>query len=787
MDRTFGYVATVGAVLAILSCVVFAGCGERPTEKFVISTGTPGGTYIRLGEQLARILEANPGPELGVFESIPSAGTLESIDRLMRGDAHLAFVAGPIIARDPRRTNIRALMALYTDAVHIVVRRSARISNLRHLRGKRIVVGLEQSGTLEIAARVLKTVGIDEDDYVRVEAASFDAAAARLVVDEADAAFFVAAAPAPAVVTALEDGCCVLLDLAGHVDALVGILDGIRPWQIPGHAYSQQRPVQTIGASAFLVGRSDLSDAFVSHVLEAVFDFVSELAVAHIRAEDIRLQDAFRDPMLEVVGLHGGATAFRDAENEKLAIATGSITGRYYELGTRLQLVLAQQGIRSRVFHTEGSLENLRLVADPNRRVLAIVQYDTALASYWDPTLYHTARVRNEIVFPHIADLRRIAALHEEKVHILVRREKIPEKWRERPSLRVLRGLHVCLGPPNSGTQVIARALLDEHGVQPGERLYLSVPDMVARLHEGTLDAGFFMSRVPSQALKTVIHDPRNQLVSIDFRNVAGLLGPALGASRIPPGTYGSQAEGEHPVDTVSTWAVLVAREDLPMDVGRITDALIHGAAFLGIEGGVSNLARRMPSLPFHSDAEEHYRKKGILPSPLPVDWLEVSWRSLAILVFVSGGIGGLVTTRRERTMRRFRKRIASVPTSPDYPYSVQDLHQIGLEIRECSFRSAWRSGQLDGSRTRDLEQLITEGVELSRRNLKRSLLAELRHLKDVKPEQVVTAEGFRSLEAAVWVYLEDGELDPAQHAFMVEAIRDGRRQAMSRLPRTPP
>ncbi len=781
-----GCVARLAVALVFLFGAFLSGCREHPAAKLVISTGTPGGTYIRLGEQLARILEANPGPDFGVFESIPSAGTLESIDRLVRAEADLAFVAGPVIARDPRRADIRALMSLYTDAVHVVVRRSTRISDLRDLRGKRIFVGLEQSGTREIATRVLKQVGIEDAHYVRADAASFDEAAALLVMGEADAAFFVAAAPAPAVVTALEDGCCQLLDLARHVDGLVGILVGLRPWQIPGHAYSQQRPVQTIGASAFLVGRRGLSDAFVTHVLGAVFDFVSELAVAHVRAEDIRLQDAFEDPLLEAVGLHTGAEAFRDAENEKLVIATGSITGRYYELGTRLQLVLAQQGIRSRVFHTDGSLENLRLAADPRRRVLAIVQYDSALASYWDPSLYHTARVRDEIAFPHITDLRRVAALHEEKIHVLVRREKIRERWRERPSLPLLSGLDVCLGPPDSGTQVIARALLDEHGVEPRKRLYLTVPDMVSRLNEGVLDAGFFMSHVPSQALKTVVHDPRNRLISIDFRNVAGLLGPALSASRIPPGTYGSQVEGEQPVDTVSTWAVLVAREGIPLDVDEITAALIQGAAFLGIEGGADTLARRLPSLPFHSEAEEQYRQAGVLPSPLPVDWLEIAWRSLAILVFVSGGIGGLVTIRRERTMRRFRKRIASVSTSPDYPYSVHDLLQIGQEIRECSLHSTWRSEQLDGSRTRELKQLVGEGIELSRRNLKRSLLAELRHLKEVGPEQVVTAKGFRSLEAAVWNYLEEGELDPEQHSFLLQAIRDGRAEAMSRISEVP-
>jgi TRAP transporter TAXI family solute receptor len=699
----------------------------------VISSGTPGGTYIRLGEQLTRILKANPGPVFGEFESIPSAGTLESIDRLSRGEAQLAFVAGPVLAKNPH-PEIRALMALYTDAVHLVVRRQSGIQSLRGLQRKRVFVGSERSGTREIATRILGAIGIEQGDYRRVEAPSFDAATELLLSGQTDAAFFIAAAPAPAVATALEDPCCALLDLGKYVEAMEGAYEGLRPWRIPSHAYSQQDSIRTVGTSAFLAARHDLPVEFVTHALGVVFDFVAELAVAHVRAEDIRLHDAFNDPMLDRVGLHPGAAAFRDAEYGRLSIATGSITGRYYEFGTRLQLALAQQGIRSRVFHTDGSLENLRLIADPKRRVLAIVQYDMALASYWDPSLYHTARVRQEVEFPHIANLRRVAALHEEKVHVLARREKIPERWRSRPSLRVLQGLEVSLGPRESGTQVVARALLDVHAIEPRKTLYLSVPDMLARLQGGTLDAAFFMGHVPNQGMKTAIHDPRNQLVSIEFGKASGLLGPALGASRIEAGTYGSQAEGEVAIDTVSTWAVLVARDDLPTDVRRITDALIRGAAFLGVEGGAEFLARRMPSLPLHEGAEAEYKKAGVLPTPEPVDWLEISWRSLAILVFVSGGLGALITAGRERTMRQFRKRIACVSTSADHPHSVEELRDIGLEARERTHRSAWQMGGLDGARTRDLEQLVARGIETSRQRLKRSLLAELRHLREADP-----------------------------------------------------
>jgi TRAP transporter TAXI family solute receptor len=759
----------------------------KPAE-LVISTGTPGGTYIILGDQLARIVDEYPGKEIGKVQAKPSAGTVENIARLTSGEAELALVVGPVFAGDPRRENVRALAVFYSDVLQIVVRKSASIEGLSGLKGKRVYVGADGSGTKWIATRILRTAEVSESDYSRVKVHSFQEAAAKLEAGKADAAFFMAATPVKAVSDALGSGCCVLLDLQHSVDSIMASVPGLKRWEIPPHVYENQPdPVQTLGASALLVGRKDLRDGVVLEVLDALFDGIGEFAVAHIRVQDIRLPRALNEKELpEGVEFHPGVKEFRERESKRLWIATGTINGKYYRVGKRMQSVLRQNGIPARAIHTDGSLENLKLLggdSDNGMPTLAIVQYDVALASLWGDAIYRTASPGPTFDIREVKGLRRIATLHEEKVHVLVRRDRIPAQLRERPTLAVLRDLRVCVGPKDSGTQIVAQAVLQHHEVSPKQKVFLSVPDMVARIHSGEIDAGFFMSHVPSEALKTVVNDDRNRLLSIDPGMIAGLLGPALAVSRIEPGTYGAQREGEPPIDTVATWAVLTARVDLPFEVGRLTEVLFEGAAFLGIEGGADAMARDMSSLPLHPDAKAYYQEAGYLPAPPRIfgwlfDWLAATWRSLAILVILAGASTGLLKYRRDRTSNEIGRRILGIPLGAEEPDSVRRLLTIRGEIRKRVRQRWWQGGELDKPRWRYLYDLINDRITVARENLTLSLAEEIRtDGQDNGLDDAARQKRLRSLEERIWQYFEKGELDASRLGMLLELIRENIRQ----------
>jgi TRAP transporter TAXI family solute receptor len=774
---------------------------QMPPRDLEIATGTEGGTYFTAGKLLARLLEEYSGPEIGHVVDAPSPGTIENCRRIESNKADLALAIGPPLANtpDPCRNYVRVLMALYSDTLQLVVRRSLEIKTLDQLKGKRIFVGADASGTKMIATKILAAVELEdpEKDYKRADPTtvrSFVQASSKLQGGELDAAFFVASIRAKAVWDALDHGCCEILDLGDYLELIEAAVPGLTRRYIPAHNYPNQ-PLgkTTVGSHALLIGHRDLRSEVVQGILNTIFDHIADLAVAGIRVQDARLETAFDEELLSGVALHRGVQKFRDRENEKLLIATGTINGKYYDIGKTIQLLLQQAEIPARVVHSDGSLENLELLRANERPTLAIVQYDTALASTWAGEIYGDPELAKALDIPRVKGLRRIATLHEEKVHILVRREFFDNHPRrasfttqdlKHPTVGILdRYARVCLGPKDSGAQVIAKAILHHHRVRPREEVHLSVPEMVNRIHNGEIDAGFFVSYIPSEVLKTIVNDESIRLLSVDSGKVVGLLGAALRLDTIED-KYRAQHEGEPAIDTVSTHAALVVREDMEdADVEAITKAILEGEAYLGIKGGGEAMVKELRSLLLHPGAKAAYQKKNLIPRPIPdLDramgvWDEVfavTWRALAILVILVAGYQGFIRFLRDRKSDALSERILAISLEASDPNSVEKLSRIRDEdLLECVVNREWLlGGKLDISRWRYLHELVNDRMKQAKENLTAALADDLRKL--AKQKNLTSSERrerLRSLEESAWRYFQKGEMDASHRRLLLEVV----------------
>ena len=464
-------------------------------------------------------------------------------------------------------------------------------------------------------------------------------------------------------------------------------------------------------------------------------------------------------------------------------MATGAITGRCYHIGKNIQMLLEESGVPARAIHTDGSVENASLLADPKRSAIALMQYDTALATYLGqsrPVFGQEILIKDENRNPIRVDrMRRIAALgKEEKVHALVRVDKLPNPADLNPTVEVLKGRRVSLGPEKSGTQILAQAILMHHDVPLNsiEAVFLPIPEMVDQMHGGDIDGAFFVESVPSAALKTLLADNRFRLLSIDRRKMARMLGGPLTISEIAPETYKCQPEGAPAVETIATKTALVTTEDLHsrFDVGRITKILFEGNAFLGVEGGAKAMAGDLPSLPLHPAAARYYQEAGHLPSPPPFDWSGVTWRSLASLVILIGGTQGLLKLRRDKIGNEIGRRIFAISVGASEPHSVQRLLIIRSEIDERVKKRWWTTDELDRSRWQALMNLIESRKKEAQENLTRALLREIRaHRAQGDLDAAQRRELYAALEERSWQHLENGELDEPQHSLLLKVIRE--------------
>ncbi len=833
-------------------------------QDLVITTGTEGGTYIKLGQLLKPILEQSGGA-IGEVSWVPSEGSLENIERLQyAGDtpcgspreqqdlnapeadeprnattcrADLAFVVASVAVNQP---GVRVLMTLYDDVLQLVAcnldEKIRRLSQLDRSHRYSIIVGKENSATRRISTTILEDAGVN---YVEREAESFIDASNQVVSGEAELAFFMAGTPVEAVSFATNSGRCQLLHVEKGVDVSEGTLDelGLETREIPRLLYQNQSDrVSTVQANALLVARDDLSAGIIQVILNGLFDHVGELAVANIRANEIRLWKAFELPDGgEGLELHSGAEKFKEMEKLALLTATGSIGGKYYNVGQMIQrllqkriirtlgnttrlvlndrsvipLLFASDRARTRVVHTNGSLENARLLGE--RPTLAIMQYDVALASRLEKSsIYRTELVGVE--FPELPDLQRIATLDTETLYVIARREPLDRQLLEERiheedvgTVRSLKNLRVCLGPEQSGTRAIAEAVLEHHEISKDIKpSYLMVPDMVHRLHSGEIDAGFIVSGLPSHAVETLLDDPQLRLLSLGARERAKIVESApFDSVSIPPNKYASQPPGEA-IRTIATRAVLVTNADLPFDVETITEAIFEGAAFLRIAPPSATgeglqkapptttgealrkrlldfMAQDLPSLPLHPGAEAYYERAGLLPPKRKVvdflyDWLTATWRTLAVLLILVTGYLGFISLMRDRTSNRIGREVFNIVLDVDDSSPVSQLERLAKkrDIINNLVPKRWFQGDMDKPRWRDLNDLIEYWMRVAKENLTRDLADELRgDSLDTSLNDAQRLDLRKDLLQRVREHFEDDKLEASQYELLTKLIQE--------------
>jgi TRAP transporter TAXI family solute receptor len=158
-----------------------------PPRRIGLATGQPGGAYDTFGREYQSRL-AREGLRVELRQS---AGSIENLERLLRGEVDVAFVQGgtyPLV-KDPDGT-LRGMAALYREPLWIFHRGRPVGDGLRGLAGRRIAIGAPGSGTEAIARGMLGALGQAPTGPNLLSLPSAEARA-RLEAGTVDAAFFV--------------------------------------------------------------------------------------------------------------------------------------------------------------------------------------------------------------------------------------------------------------------------------------------------------------------------------------------------------------------------------------------------------------------------------------------------------------------------------------------------------------------------------------------------------------------------------------------------------------------
>ncbi len=178
-------------LIAIAFAVAYHFVQPAPPRHIVMATGSKDGVYYYYG-RIYHDLMAKEGVEVTLKET---AGSIANIDLLNRGEADVAFVQGGT-RTDDGTTPLRSLASLYFEPIWFFVRGDAPIARLGDLRGRRVAIDGDGSGTRIVALQLLADNSLDAASVQISPLGGADAAAA-LRSGNLDAAFFISAANAP--------------------------------------------------------------------------------------------------------------------------------------------------------------------------------------------------------------------------------------------------------------------------------------------------------------------------------------------------------------------------------------------------------------------------------------------------------------------------------------------------------------------------------------------------------------------------------------------------------------
>ena len=187
--------------LMLASSIAFA-----DPAHYKIVTGPERGTYIQIGQDLAKWVADPAGIDL---EVMPSKGSAENVLRmryesgvklaLVQSDVYQAFVDMAKAGNPDAQATIRPLrlvMPLYDEEIYFVVRSDSPMKAIDEIKDKKISVGLIGSGTAQSATTLYRLMFGEPIPEQNVQHLSNEDALAALIVRKIDVAIVVAGQPA---------------------------------------------------------------------------------------------------------------------------------------------------------------------------------------------------------------------------------------------------------------------------------------------------------------------------------------------------------------------------------------------------------------------------------------------------------------------------------------------------------------------------------------------------------------------------------------------------------------
>jgi len=375
------------SVLAIWIAVHFV--RPAPPDTIVITTGPEGSTSRTAAEKYQKILRRN-GVKLTI---LPSAGSLENLKRLAdpQFTVDVGFVQGGLSGLADT-SGLVSLGSVFYETIVVFYRAEEPIGRLSELRGRRIAIGPEGSGTRFLALTLLKANDIDSTHSTKLLDPGGTEATQALLAHKIDAAFLTGDSASPASIRELLRSRGIRLFSFTQADAYVRHFRYLSRIDLPPGSFdlgtnTPARTITLLAPTVELIARTALHPALSDLLIEAARE-------VHGRATLIQQAGEFPAPLEHEYPMSPDASRYYKSGKSfvyrYLPFWLASLVDRAAVVlvpivvvlipGLRLVPTIYAWRVKSRIYKRYGELMALERAAladpDPEERVALLKRLD---------------------------------------------------------------------------------------------------------------------------------------------------------------------------------------------------------------------------------------------------------------------------------------------------------------------------------------------------------------------------------------------------------------------------
>lgn len=311
-------------VSVIIISLSLAGCTAPGIKQYSIATGGTTGTYYPVGGAIAQSAQdQNLDFNITVLSTGASVANCKllgnrSVDfALVQNDVAYAAVNGERDFSSGAISNIEGVACLYPETIQVVTLKNSSIENISDLRGKKVVMGDNGSGSWFNALEILSAYNLTEND-VQPQFVDISEAADLLKNGQIDVVFWTGGVPTEPISQLATTDDIYIVPINGEArNKLLENSSFYSNETLKSGTYNNlNTDIETVSVMAMLVADRDVPTEDVYNLLKSMYDPSSPLKNSTAMAEMITKENGLKSMSIP---LHPGARKYFEEQGISLS------------------------------------------------------------------------------------------------------------------------------------------------------------------------------------------------------------------------------------------------------------------------------------------------------------------------------------------------------------------------------------------------------------------------------------------------------------------------------------